>query len=136
MLTYGLEAEFDDDIGAYTTTVQYNCFDVEITLAECEENPDTIDRLKDAFDKFYGGMEKFDSLAREALCQHPAGSNYVLKAADILDSDSDVVRVELTYADKDSDPDDYDSTVLCAAGTLENGFEEFYRNGTLIIPKD
>ena len=79
-------------------------------------------------------MEKFDSLAREALCQHPAGSNYVLKAADILDSDSDVVRVELTYADKDSDPDD--STVLCAAGTLENGFEEFYRNGTLIIPKD
>lgn len=39
-------------------------------------------RLKDAFDKFYGGMEKFDSLAREALCkkvlpmldQHPAGS--------------------------------------------------------------
>ena len=37
MLTYGLEAEFDDDIGAYTTTVQYNCFDIEITLAECEE---------------------------------------------------------------------------------------------------
>ena len=82
--------------------MQYNCCDIEITLAECEENPDTIDRLKDAFDKFYGGMEKFDSPAREALCQHPAGSNYVLKAADIL----------------------------------ENGFEEFYRNGTLIIHKD
>ena len=64
------------------------------------------------------------------------GDIYVMCAADILDSDSDVVRVELTYADKDSDPDDYDSTVLCAAGTLEDGFDEVYRNGTLIIHKD
>ncbi len=158
-LTNGMEAIFDDVLRAYTANIPYHGYELKVTLAEYEENPDTIDALKYTFEKFYKDIEKWDLEAMDALCnkvvpilnKYPEEENvtpeeirrdFALKAVAILDDDRVTVvkpvgvQVELTYMDKNPDPDDIDEPMtLSAAGTLEEGFEDFYLNDAKISGK-
>jgi len=157
ILTDGVEAVYDEPIGAYMATVKYHECEIKVTLIEYEENPDTIDALKYAFAKFYKDIEKWDSAAIDAICNKVVPIlnkysdneivmpddirlNFELKIVVIHDDEHvsmvtkpDGVWVELTYIDKDHDPEDYKEQMsLAAAGTLEGGFEDFYLNDVMI----
>ena len=157
ILTDGVEAVYDEPIGAYIATIKYHESEIKVTLIEYEENPDTIDALKYAFAKFYKDIEKWDSAAIDAICNKVGPIlnkysdneivmpddirlNFELKIVVIHDDEHvsmvtkpDGVWVELTYIDKDHDPEDYKEQMsLAAAGTLEGGFEDFYLNDVMI----
>lgn len=158
-LTDGIEAIYDDVIRAYIANVQYHGYNLEVILVEYEENPDTLDALKFTFEKFYKEIEKWDAAGMNALCNkvvpilnmYPEEENatpedirrdFALQAVAILDEDRvsiikpSEVRVELTYMDKNPDPEDYDDPMtMSAAGTLEDGFEDFYLNDAQISGK-
>lgn len=148
LLTDGIEAEkstFMEDL--YLTRIMIGGYSVEVDLVAYKENSDTKEALKYAFEKYYRDAEKYNASAMDSLCSiikdnsnlkvsvEDLRRDFVVKGVAIIDLNRvgmlapPNVHVELNFMNKKDKISDDVALMLSVAGTLEEGFDEFFVNG-------
>ncbi|MBR2295036.1 MAG: hypothetical protein IJ869_04680 [Clostridiales bacterium] len=153
MLEGGIRAVFDPVSETYAAEIPHEGVDVVVELQDNEDNPDTAEALQYTFSMLMGDLKGYETKAREAMISKmcpllekepyesvdPAAIREDFKLIHIALVDVDRTnmprientRVEFSFIEPDlQDPDDI--RMISAAGSLEEGFREFFVNGVFV----